>query len=431
MKLRILLTIVLVGSISLMVQGEVLASTPNPLQQVIQQAKEGERIEVQEGIYEGDLVIDKPISLIGNGNVVIKGSGKDTVITVTAPNVTLKNLTVTGSGTSLEQDQAAVKVLSDGNRLIRLKISESLHGIYLEESSNNLIQGCTIEGNGRLPRSSRGNGFHLFHSKDNRIIKNEIKNTRDGIYFSYSERTLVEGNDLHDNRYGLHYMYSNHNRFYHNLFYDNIGGAAIMYSNDIVLEKNQFYGHQTLRSFGVLFQTSNEVVMKGNIVTLNHKGIFLDQSNRNKILDNEISYNNIGVEIWTSSVHNILAQNQLLENTIQVTTYGQPGRNQWVRNAWSDQAGFDLDQDGIVDQPYEYASSFGEFITRYPLGYLLIHSPAIDVYEKIEKIFMKDREPLVDPYPLVMQREWNGIFAFVFLIPAVAGVLLLRRIRKA
>ncbi|GAB7388141.1 hypothetical protein BSNK01_19780 [Bacillaceae bacterium] len=273
MKQRIL-WVMIFAAFSLAGGEQTIASSINPLQQAIHQADEGEVIEISEGVYEGDLVIDKPVTLVGKGEVIIKGSGKDHVITITAPNVTLENLTVKNSGTSLEQDQAAIKVLSDGNRLINLKISESLHGIYIQEGSNNVIKRNTIIGNEQLPRSRRGNGIHLFHSSHNQIVNNEIMHTRDGVYFSFSEETHVEGNKVHDNRYGLHYMYSDHNRFYRNLFYNNIGGAAIMYSNDIVLENNQFYSHQTIRSFGVLLQTSNEILMEKNTIALNQKGDF-------------------------------------------------------------------------------------------------------------------------------------------------------------
>ncbi|GAB7388142.1 hypothetical protein BSNK01_19790 [Bacillaceae bacterium] len=152
-------------------------------------------------------------------------------------------------------------------------------------------------------------------------------------------------------------------------------------------------------------------------------------------MENEISYNNIGIEVWTSSAENLLAKNQLMDNVIQISRDGKQDKNQWeyngVGNAWSDQAIFDLDQDGIGDQPYIYTSFFGTMLSKYPLGHLFINSPALKIYENMEKIFQTDQEPLIDRYPLVIRRESSGLFAVAFLIMLIAVVFWARKIRKA
>ena len=82
-----------------------------------------------------------------------------------------------------------------------------------------------------------------------------IRDTRDGVYFSFVDRSEVRDNDIEGVRYGLHYMYSDENRFEGNVFRDNAAGAALMNSKGIVLRRNQFLANQSHRSYGVLLQT--------------------------------------------------------------------------------------------------------------------------------------------------------------------------------
>ncbi|MEW8987048.1 MAG: nitrous oxide reductase family maturation protein NosD, partial [Bacillus sp. (in: firmicutes)] len=65
------------------------------LQAMIDSAEEGAVLQLDNRTYEGNIVIDKEIQIIGNKKTIIKGDGTGNVISVTAPNVTLRNLTVT------------------------------------------------------------------------------------------------------------------------------------------------------------------------------------------------------------------------------------------------------------------------------------------------------------------------------------------------
>ena len=89
-----------------------------------------------------------------------------------------------------------------------------------------------------------------------------IRDTRDGVYFSFVDRTDVRDNDIEGVRYGLHYMYSDENRFEGNVFRDNAAGAALMYSKGIVLRHNQFLANQGHRSYGVLLQTVESTMLE-------------------------------------------------------------------------------------------------------------------------------------------------------------------------
>jgi nitrous oxidase accessory protein len=408
--------------------------TTNDIQELIQSVGIGDEIQVPPGIYYGNLNINKKVSLIANGNVTIIGNRKGNVVTLSADGITFKGFTVKNSGRMLTHDDAGIKVRSDKNYIVQNKIDHTLHGIYLEKANDNTLDGNKVIGIKSLRSADRGNGIHLFYSNRNHLENNSITQSRDGMYFSFSEKNLIKGNRIFNVRYGLHYMYSNENSFYNNRFFNNIGGAAIMYSNRIKLEKNYFYNNRGLLSFGLLLQTANDNVVKNNYMMMNQKGLFVDQSNRNLFAHNEIVHNNIGIEIWTSSIQNRFTKNQFNSNVIQYSSNGKIDRNRWssqgIGNAWSDSILFDLDDNGVGDKPYTYSSSYGEILAQNQLGYLFLDSPSLKIYETVKQTISKDQVQIEDPHPISLQWKKENMNVFNILIISTLVVLLFRQFRR-
>ena len=161
-------------------------------------------------------------------------------------------LRITGSGLNLSDDDAAVFVTGNRATIENNTIANSLHGIYLKKVSGARILDNRIEGKTTIAASTepvekgigqsaencdttlvanrRGNGIHQWNCEGNLIRGNDISETRDGIYFSFTNNSRVENNLVHHTRYGLHYMYSDSNVFENNTFTENAAGAAIMFS---------------------------------------------------------------------------------------------------------------------------------------------------------------------------------------------------------
>ncbi|MCK4874979.1 MAG: nitrous oxide reductase family maturation protein NosD, partial [Sulfurimonas sp.] len=71
----------------------------NILQDAIDKAPSGSIIKLPAGVYKGNIVINKPLTIIGKEDgVIIDGGGKGTVITIEGSFITLKNLKIIGSG---------------------------------------------------------------------------------------------------------------------------------------------------------------------------------------------------------------------------------------------------------------------------------------------------------------------------------------------
>jgi nitrous oxidase accessory protein len=370
-------------------------------------ARPGDTIYVPAGVHRGPIVIDRRLALIGAPGAVIDAEGRGTVLTMRADSAEVRGLTLRGGGISLNDDEAAIKIVRcTGCRVIDMRIVDALHGIYLQDARGVLLADNEIAGNARLVESRRGNGIHLFSSTGNRIERNHIVGTRDGMYFSFATQNVVVDNDVERTRYGLHYMYSDDNRFERNRFWHNAAGAAIMFSKRIVLRDNVFAEHVGYRAYGVLLQTAEEVLAERNRIEGNLTGLFLDGSVDNTFRANVIAGNGVGIDLLASAERNTFVDNAIIENRTSVRNVLGAGENTWARegrgNYWGDRDVFDLDGDGIGDRPYEAGDPFATLAASRPVLDLFTGTPAAAALSWAERAFpVFDTPRVIDPSPLV------------------------------
>ena len=248
------------------------------LVQRLAEAPAGAEIAVPAGQYHGPFVIERAVRLHGDAGAHLVGDGVTHTIAVRAADVTIDGFEISGSGLDLGKDHAAVHVTGDRAVIVNNRIHDALHGVYVRQADGVRIEGNTILGTRTvlqpidpfsssakpsegelcevsLNQNQRGNGIHIWNSSGHVVARNTIRDTRDGVYFSFVDRTEVRDNEIEGVRYGLHYMYSDDNRFEGNVFRDNAAGAALMNSKGIVLRHNRFLANQGHRSYGILLQT--------------------------------------------------------------------------------------------------------------------------------------------------------------------------------
>ncbi len=293
------------------------------------------------------------------------------------------------------------------------RIEESLHGIYLLEARGTLIEGNQIEGDPELLEARRGNGIHLFNSRENRIAGNRVHGVRDGIYFSFASANQVMENEVTGTRYGLHYMYSDDNVFHGNHFARNAAGAAIMFSKRLVFRENVFAEHLGYRAYGVLLQTSEGVVAERNRIEGNLVGIFFDNSVGNLFRENQVVGNGTGIDLLTSAEGNTFTENIITGNRTAVRTARGGGKNAWAvagrGNYWGDRGVFDLDGDGIGDRPFRVGDPFASLAALRPVLEIFAGTPAALALSWAEQAFPVFGLPRVeDPAPLVRPPEGAG-----------------------
>ncbi|HEX6643247.1 MAG TPA: nitrous oxide reductase family maturation protein NosD [Gemmatimonadales bacterium] len=341
------------------------------VQAAVDAAAPGDTVRLGSGIHQGPVVIAKPLTLLGMPGATLDGGRRGTVLTVRADSVVIEGLVLTGSGRSLDRDEAAIRLEEcTGCRISGSTITEPLHGIYLLRSQGVTIERNEITGSAALEEPLRGNGIHLFSSSGNRIAGNRIRSTRDGIYFSFASGNRVVDNDVSGVRYGLHYMYSDDNVFERNRFTRNAAGAAIMFSKRITLRENTFSRHVGYRAYGILLQTGEDIVAERNRIEGNLTGLFLDGAVRNVFRENVVSGNGVGIDLLASAEDNLFTRNVIADNRIPVRKVLGTGRNAWddgrAGNFWNDAAVFDLDGDGIGDRPYRVGDTWASLAATRP-----------------------------------------------------------------
>ena len=85
----------------------------NILQEAIDNAEAGSILKLPKGIYKGNIIITKPLTIIGKEDgVIIDAQGSGTVIKIESSFVTLKNLTIRGSGERHDKLDAAISMVN-------------------------------------------------------------------------------------------------------------------------------------------------------------------------------------------------------------------------------------------------------------------------------------------------------------------------------
>lgn len=194
------------------------------VRQAILEAFAGDTVGVEHGIYEGILVLGKPLVLEGAGAPTLRGSGEGSVIAVVAGSCTIRGFVIEHSGGMLVDEDSGILLKSTGNTLERSELRDILFGIYLYGANDNLIRANVIEGRESLDIGERGSGIHIWNALRNTIVGNAIRQARDGLYLQKASQSAIRANHISNLRYGLHCMFSDDNVFEGNVFDHNVAG---------------------------------------------------------------------------------------------------------------------------------------------------------------------------------------------------------------
>ena len=187
----------------------VAANTFLPLQPLIDKAEEGSTLLLEPGTYAGPVVINKPLTLDGKGKVTIDAGGKGSVIVLDTDGAIVRNLRLTNSGESHNDIDSGVQVRGNFNVVSDNVIDNCLFGVDLQQSENNIVRRNKISSK-PFGLGQRGDAVRLWYSFENKVVENEIKDSRDTVVW-YSANNTIARNTAYDSRYSLHFMYSRFN----------------------------------------------------------------------------------------------------------------------------------------------------------------------------------------------------------------------------
>jgi len=385
-------------------EGQEVRRSVDEIARLIEMSELGSTVVIPPGVYEGNLRIDRSVVLDGRGLVTIDGLGKGTVVQIKVGDVTLRGLTIRGSGSTVDQEPAGVRAFAGPVVLEDNHFEDVYFGIDLRPAADSVVRNNTVIGK-VLKMGRRGDGVRLWWSSGSVIEGNVVDGVRDMVFW-YSEDLIIKGNRVTNSRYGLHFMYSHNTVLLENELHKNSVGIYLMYSNDIHLIHNSIVNNRGTSGYGIGLKDCDAIVVENNALLANRVGMYIDNSPSSVdsfgiIRGNKVAFNEIGLLSTPITHDNVITKNAFIENEEQVAVHGR-GRlmlnafsDDDVGNFWSNYSGFDQDNDGVGDFPHAPKSLFRSLLARQPNLGIFLHSPAQQAVELTARAF-----PELSPEPI-------------------------------
>lgn len=360
------------------------------LQSWLDTALPGSTLRLPPGKYRGPAIIDKPLTLEGNGQVVIDAGGHGTVLTVKADHVTVRGLTLRGSGDS--HDALDGGMMAEGNGLLieNNLIEDVLFGISLHKTTDSIVRGNRIRSR-PFDSADRGDGMRLWYSTGNRIENNDIAQMRD-ITVSNSPRNRYTGNTIRDSRRAFNFLFSHRSLIEGNSLEKNSTGIIALNSEGMIIRRNRILHAMDASGAGIALKETSAALVQGNEIVHCAHGIMadspMDPINRIVFIDNLIAHNITGIYFYGARGGHVAINNTFRSNLWPVTIVGDgdPMNDIWWGNAWDTYEGFDLDGDGFGDQPHELHAWADRIWLETPSAAFFRNSPVLELLDFLEKL---------------------------------------------
>jgi nitrous oxidase accessory protein len=385
-----------------------------PFQELVDAAPAGSVLKPPPGSYAGPVVVNKPLTIDGGGQVVIDAGGKGSVFALEADNSVLRGLRLTGSGENHDTDDACLDVRGHGNLIENIVIDDCLFGIDLKQSHRNILRGNSIKSK-PFELGVRGDGLRLWYSHDNLIENNLVVDTRDMVAW-YSHRNIYRGNEGRRSRYSIHFMFANHNVVENNRFYDNSVGVYFMYCEGGGM-RNNVVSHATgAAGMAIGFKEASDIFIEGNEIIYSAVGVGSDLSpfqpdTTIRFKNNRFAYNGIAVQLTSELGGNQMHGNIFEGNLTDIFQAGrdQGDKNKWLGNFFDTYQGFDRNSDGYGDTPHEHYAYADQIWMEIPPARFFKTSPVMELLDFLERLAPISSPELQarDPQPRYLKPQRN------------------------
>jgi len=174
---------------------------------------------VWEGTYNENVIVNKTVSVIGNGSSVVTVDAGDTLsaMNITSDWVNLSGVKTIDSGTTFSSN-AGIKITSNYTNVSSCNSSSNgADGIQISNDSGYIhhvdIYDCTVY-------SNADDGIMIISANNCDIINNVIRlNVDDGIYLVWdTHNNTIHTNNFTDNNFSVYITYGKDNTIYNNYF---------------------------------------------------------------------------------------------------------------------------------------------------------------------------------------------------------------------
>lgn len=300
----------------------------------IANASEGDTIYVYNGTYYETIVINKSVYLVGenNQNTIIDGEKIFDVVSITADSVFISNFTIQNSSVDIDFPRSGIRIYSNYTTINNNIITKNQEGI---EICNLPAIFYTCHNNDIIDNSFIENSLTIDNSQNNIVNNNYFKaidsQTLDGIFLKNSKNNLIKDNIITGSYNTAIYLTGSNNNTINNNEIEDCLEEGILISNS---NKNKIH-HNTINNSdeGVSLTNSDNNLIKFNVIKNNDKGIWLLKSNKNNIRYNSIINNRLGVVIEKSILNKIHHNNIInckIKSLLLLSFF-----NNWHRNYWN------------------------------------------------------------------------------------------------
>lgn len=355
-------------------------------------APDGAVLVLEPGTHEGPIVLERPLTLWGPPEAVVRSRGIGTTVDVKADGVRLLGFSVRGSGRRFEDTDAGVHVRADDVVVEGLGVTEALFGIAASGVHRASIVGNEVVGSGVRDFGLRGDAIRLWEVRGARIAGNIVRDSRDIVVW-YSPGNVIAGNHVERGRYGTHFMYSSRNEVRGNTYLHNLVGVFVMYCDHVEVTGNLVAAADPNDGMGLGLKEAGDVVVSGNRFVRCPTGVFVDTSpiqitHENRVTGNAFEFCDTGVAFHAGVKRNTFLDNSFhgCATTVLVGGHGDATQVRWVGNYFDDYAGFDLDRDGTGDVAHEPSSLSGQLTsTRENLRFFR-GTPALGLLDVVGRV---------------------------------------------
>jgi len=364
------------------------------IQEAINAASPGEVIHIPAGRYQGNFIVTKPLTLLGeDGTEVISKNNEPTLRIENTATISIGNLKLSG------KSKAIVASNVDGLELSNMQIKDAHMGVHIQRSNNIHIHDIHVTGS-EGHYAEKGNGIAIYKSEDILIENNHIEQMQDGIYVEEVNSIVVQHNNVTRSRYATHFMYTSDAKAFFNNYLSNVTGFMVMMTTDIFLENNTVENHSDYNGYGMLLYDVQRASIAKNIIKNNRTGLALQKSSMIQIDTNDFQMNQTAVE-GTKVSDNTKASHNSFTGNILTARSDQLGF-QLNSNYYDDYTGIDIEGNGYGDVPYVAMSSFGQWMVRQPVYQYFVASPSVVLLTSLDQQINKmESRVLVDHTPIL------------------------------
>jgi parallel beta-helix repeat protein len=401
---------------------------------LLDRARPGQRILLPPGTYDGPVVIDVPVTLVGHDLPLLQGDGTGSVLTIRAPGTTVRGIAVRGSGPGPTSNPAGITIVADDVTIEGVLVEDAYRGISVEGAANVRLVDNTVRGRAEaaigddahavdeeaaaetanpsgLPRDVPGRGDGIWLSDvDHALVRgNLIDATRDGVYLSFGSGALLDGNRISGSRYAVHSMFADDLSLIENHLVDNLSGAVLMYRGPALLLRNHIERSTSVSTgFAILLKDVTDVEVVENVLHDNRVGLHLDgpagAAEPSRFVRNTVAGNAIGIAAYPATKA-VFGANSFVDNLIQVLPQGGRLRDlvwsdRGFGNHWSTYRGYDAVGLGRGALPHAEGGSVDRLLARHPELIVLADTPALRLLRSVEERWGQRDPVLVDELPI-------------------------------